>query len=134
MIRRQPSSTRTDTLYPNTSLYRYSRAVFGAGVLWKREAARLAPLLLPYLLVLGALATGFGPLVGSEPLAASADAWLVAHIVTAVATYGLCTVAAVAGAAVFLQERALKRRRPNTFTRLLPSAADAERDRKSTRL
>ncbi|HEY9538650.1 MAG TPA: cytochrome c biogenesis protein CcsA, partial [Kiloniellaceae bacterium] len=96
-------------------------------VLWKREAARLAPLLLPYLLVLGALATGFGPLVGSEPLAASADAWLVAHIVTAVATYGLCTVAAVAGAAVFLQERALKRRRPNTFTRLLPSVADAER-------
>ena len=104
-----------------------SLAIFGAVVLWRREAARLTPLLLPYLLVLGALATGFGPLVGSAPLAGAADAWLVAHIITAVITYGLCTVAAVAGAAVFLQERALKRRRPTAFTRMLPAVADAER-------
>src|SRR3546814_5690129 len=57
----------------------------------------------------------------------SSDLWLAAHIATAVATYGLCTIAAVASAAVFLQERALKRRRPNSFTRMLPSVADAER-------
>lgn len=104
-----------------------SLALFGAVVLWMPEAARLAPLLLPYLLVLGALATGFGPLVGREPLAGSVDGWLVAHIAVSVATYGLCTIAAVASAAVFVQERALKRRQPTAFTRLLPSVADAER-------
>ncbi|MGE5767348.1 MAG: inner membrane protein YpjD [Bacteroidota bacterium] len=104
-----------------------SLAIFGAVVLWNREAARLAPLLLPYLVVLAALATGFGFLVGREPLAGGLDGWLVAHIVVSVATYGLCTIAAVASAAVFVQERALKRRRPTAFTRLLPSVADAER-------
>lgn len=104
-----------------------SLGIFGGVVLWAPEAARLTPLLLPYLLVLGALATGLAPLIGQEPLAGGIDAWLVAHIVTAVATYGLCTIAAVAGAAVFLQEGALKRRSPSAFTRLLPSVADAER-------
>jgi len=104
-----------------------SLAIFGTVVLWMREAARLTPLLLPYLLLLGALATGFGPLVGREPLPGGLDAWLAAHIATSVATYGLCTIAAVAGAAVFLQERALKRRSPNAFTRMLPAVTDAER-------
>lgn len=104
-----------------------SLAIFGLVVMRAREAARLTPLLLPYLLVLGTLATAFGPLVGHEPLPGVADGWLVTHIATSVATYGLCTIAAVASAAVFLQERALKRRRPNAFTRMLPSVADAER-------
>lgn len=104
-----------------------SLALFGLVVLWAREAARLTPLLLPYLLGLAVIATGFGPLVGREPLPGALDAWLAAHIATAVATYGLCTIAAVASAAVFLQERALKRRTPNSFTRMLPSVADAER-------
>jgi ABC-type uncharacterized transport system permease subunit len=105
-----------------------SLALFGLVVLWQREAARLTPLLLPYLLVLGALATGFGPLVPPEPLPGGApDSWLVVHITVSVATYGLCTIAAVASAAVFLQERALKRRSPNAFTRMLPSVTDAER-------
>lgn len=104
-----------------------SLAIFGAVVLWNREAARLAPLLLPYLVILAALATGFGLLVGREPLAGGVDGWLLAHIAVSVATYGLCTIAAVASAAVFVQERALKRRRPTAFTRLLPSVADAER-------
>src|SRR5690606_16223938 len=40
-----------------------SLAVFGAVVLWMREAARLTPLLLPYLLVLAVLATVFEPLL-----------------------------------------------------------------------
>lgn len=103
-----------------------SLALFGLVVLWRREAARLTPLLLPYLLALGALATGFGPLATPETLAGAPDTWLVVHIVVSVATYGLCTIAATASAAVFLQERALKRRRPNAFTRLLPSVADSE--------
>ena len=104
-----------------------SLGLFGLVVLWRREAARLTPLLLPYLLVLGVLATGLGPLAAPETLSGAPDAWLVVHIVVSVATYGLCTIAATASAAVFLQERALKRRAPNAFTRLLPSVADAER-------
>ncbi|MEQ8357278.1 MAG: cytochrome c biogenesis protein CcsA [Kiloniellaceae bacterium] len=101
--------------------------LFGLLVMLVREAARLAPLLLPYLLVLGALATGLGPLSAAGPLLASPDGWLMAHIAVSVATYGLCTIAAVASSAVFVQERALKRRTPNAFTRMLPSVADAER-------
>jgi len=101
--------------------------LFGLLALVAREAARLAPLLLPYLVILGALATGLAPLSDPMPLAEAADAWLVIHIAVSVATYALCTIAAVAGCAVFLQERALKRRTPTGFTRLLPSVADAER-------
>lgn len=101
--------------------------MFGLLVVVNREAARLAPLLLPYLLLFGALATGLGPLSAPAPLAAAPDGWLIAHIAVSVATYALCTIAAVASCAVFVQERALKRRAPNAFTRMLPSVADAER-------
>ncbi|GAB4231802.1 MAG: cytochrome c biogenesis protein CcsA [Kiloniellaceae bacterium] len=101
--------------------------MFGLLVILNRDAARLAPLLLPYLLILGALATGFGLLTEPEPLTDAADGWLLAHIAVSVATYALCTLAAVASSAVFVQERALKRRAPNAFTRMLPSVADAER-------
>ena len=101
--------------------------MFGLLVLADREAARLAPLLLPYLVILGALATGLEPLSAAAPLGAVPDGWLLAHIAVSVATYALCTIAAVASSAVFVQERALKRRTPNAFTRMLPSVADAER-------
>ncbi len=101
--------------------------MFGLLVVVNREAARLAPLLLPYLLLFGALATGLDPLSAPAPLSGTADGWLLAHIAVSVATYALCTIAAVASCAVFVQERALKRRAPNAFTRMLPSVADAER-------
>jgi ABC-type uncharacterized transport system permease subunit len=52
--------------------------------------------------------------------------WLDTHIALAVVTYGLLTVAAVAGLAVFLQERALKAKRPTALTRLLPPVAESE--------
>ena len=44
-----------------------------------------------------------------------------------VATYGLATIAAVAGFAGWLQERALKRRRSSAFLQTLPAVADGER-------
>jgi ABC-type uncharacterized transport system permease subunit len=86
---------------------------------------RLAPLLLPYLFLLGigAAVTEFVP--PAAPIAAP-DRWAEVHVLVSVATYGLLTLAAIAGFAVFLQERALKRRRPNPLTALLPSVADAE--------
>jgi ABC-type uncharacterized transport system permease subunit len=94
-----------------------------------RHAWRLAPLIMPYLAVLGLLATATAqghsevlPMQGRAP-----PAWLVFHIVVSVVTYGLLTVSAVAALAAFLQERALKRKRPTRLTRLLPPVVESER-------
>lgn len=91
------------------------------------DAWRLTPLLLPYLSVLGLLAT----VSSREPeyghLAAAPDVWLKVHILVSLATYALCTVAAVAGCAVLVQERGLRRKRVGVLTRMLPAIADAER-------
>ena len=89
-------------------------------------ARRLAPILLGYLFVLGALATLWlnepeRPMTGLAP-----PGWLQAHILVSVVAYGLLTLAAVAGAAVVLQERALKAKRPTAFTRMLPAVAEGE--------
>ncbi|WP_205944348.1 cytochrome c biogenesis protein CcsA [Pelagibius litoralis] len=103
-----------------------SLALYALVVLLAREAFRLAPLLLPYALVLGALGTALAPLNVDLGPATDVDAWLAVHIAVSVATYGLCTLAAVAAAAAFIQETALKRRSPSGFTRMLPSVSDAE--------
>ncbi|MBI5163321.1 MAG: cytochrome c biogenesis protein CcsA [Magnetospirillum sp.] len=90
------------------------------------HAWRLAPLLMPYLAVLGifaSLAPG-----EAQPMNAGAPVlWVDVHIIVSVATYAVLTMAAVASLGVFLQERALKRKRPTSLTRLLPSVADGER-------
>ncbi|MFQ5773184.1 MAG: cytochrome c biogenesis protein CcsA [Kiloniellaceae bacterium] len=104
-----------------------SMAIFALLALIDREAWRLMPLLLPYLLLLGVLATVWSNVPGRAGLSAPPDAWLTAHIAVSVATYGLCTIAAVAGAAVLLQERAVKRKRPSALTHRLPSISDASR-------
>lgn len=87
----------------------------------------LAPLLLPYLILLGAMATVWAEVPG-RPLAGQAPAgWINLHILASVLTYALLTMAAVAGTAVVLQERALRMKQRTTLTRRLPSVADAER-------
>src|SRR5258707_4789162 len=98
-------------------------ALFLVLALSTRHAWQLAPLLLPYLVMLAVAALVWQreperPLAGAVPAG-----WLDAHIVFAVATYGLLTIGAVAGLAVFLQERALKAKRPTALTRLLPAVA-----------
>jgi ABC-type uncharacterized transport system permease subunit len=90
------------------------------------HAWRLTPLLAPLLLLLAVVATlaqntPDRPVVGAVP-----PAWLDAHILFALVTYGLLTIAAVAGAAVFLLERALKTKHPTALTRRLPAMADSE--------
>ena len=92
-----------------------------------RDAWRLSPLLLPYLLIFSALAMLWQhqperPLVSAAP-----TAWVGFHIAVSVVTYGFLTIGAIAGLAVVLQERALKLKRPGGFTRMLPSVADGER-------
>ena len=103
-----------------------SMLLFTGLVALSREAWRLTPLLMPYLLLLGVLATIWAR-VPARHAPVAPDTWLSVHIALSVATYGLCTLAAVAAAAVFLQERALKRKKPTELTHKLPSIADATR-------
>jgi ABC-type uncharacterized transport system permease subunit len=102
-----------------------SMALFAALAAAAREAWRLSVLLVPYLAVVGLLATAWQGT--PEPrVPGPYGSWIVVHIVVSVATYALVTLAGVAGLAVALQERALKTKRPNHLTRLLPSVAEAE--------
>ncbi len=104
-----------------------SLAIFALLAAGTQEACRLAPLLLPYLAVLGLLATLWSHAARGAALHQNADAWLVLHIIVSVLTYALATIAAVAGTAVLLRERALKRKQPGGFVRLLPSVAEGGR-------
>ena len=103
-----------------------SLALFMGLSLVSRQGWRLTPLLLPYLLGLGVIATIWAQ-APEQPLSMRPGAdWLGVHILISVLTYGLLTIAAVAALAVVLQEGAVRRKRPTRLTRVLPSVADAE--------
>ncbi|MFI4986175.1 MAG: inner membrane protein YpjD [Alphaproteobacteria bacterium] len=91
-----------------------------------RDAWRLTPLLFPYLILLGALAT-ICQQAPERPLIAAPAIWLDLHILVSVATYGLLTIAAVAGFAVLIQERALKSKRRGGLNQRLPAVAACEK-------
>lgn len=103
-----------------------SLILFAAAAALSRAAWRLTPLLLGYLFLLGVLATIWERAPERPMFSPTLTAWIQAHILVAVAAYGLLTLAAVAGCGVLLQERALKAKRPNSFTRMLPSIAEGE--------
>lgn len=73
-----------------------------------RMTGRLAPLLLPYMLALGISASLAG-LAPPQIKILEGGVWLGVHVGLSVATYALLTLAAIAGLAVFLRERALRR-------------------------
>lgn len=93
---------------------------------FSRWGSRLTPLLLPYLVLVGVVAIiardAPQPLLRED----APRLWIIAHISVSVLTYALVTLAAVAALAALLQERALKRKRPNTLTRILPPMAESE--------
>jgi len=91
-----------------------------------RETWRLTPLLLPYLILVGVVAAVWQHQPERAVIGTAPSAWIVFHILVSVIAYGLLTIGAVAGLAVFLQERALKSKRPGTLNRILPSVADSE--------
>ena len=91
------------------------------------KARALAPLLLPYLFVLGLAATVFQTRDSGTVGAVAPSPWVIIHIICSVATYALVTLAAVAGLSVFISERALKRKTTSRLTALLPAVMDAER-------
>ena len=76
-----------------------SLAVFAMTAAVTRDAWRLAPLLLPYLFILGLCAVIWSHRPDPAESATLLDAWLGVHIVVSIATYALATLAAVAGAA-----------------------------------
>lgn len=104
-----------------------SLVLYGVLALAMREVWRLAPLLFPYLSVIGILATVWIQQPEQPLNALVPSAWVQFHILISVLTYALLTIGAVAGLAVVLQEHALKRKRPSRLTRLMPSVADGER-------
>lgn len=87
---------------------------------------RLTSVLLAYLIVLGMLATIWQHAPERKLTGLAPAGWLRVHILVSTIAYGLLTLAAVAGAAVVLQERALKHKRPTSFTRQLPAVAEGE--------
>ena len=102
-----------------------SIALFFLLALATREAWRLTPLLLPYLFLLGVVATIWQQAPG-RPLIPVPAMWLELHIAVSVVTYGLLTIAAVAGSAVLIQERALKAKRRSALNQRLPAVAECE--------
>lgn len=102
-----------------------SIAIFIVLAATAREMWRLTPILLPYLLLLGVIAMVWDQAPG-RPLTPAPAVWLDIHIIVSVATYGLLTIAAVAGFAVLVQERALKTKRRTTLSQILPAVATCE--------
>lgn len=91
------------------------------------HASKLLPLLMSYLAALGLFAAIWAqaperPLLGGAP-----SGWLALHILVSVATYAMATLSAVAALAAFIQERALKNKRPTPLTRQLPAMAESEK-------
>ncbi|HUC61814.1 MAG TPA: cytochrome c biogenesis protein CcsA [Alphaproteobacteria bacterium] len=102
-----------------------SLALFFLLALATREAWRLTALLLPYLFLLGLVAVVWQQAPG-QPMVPAPAAWLDLHIAISVVTYGLLTIAAVAGSAVLIQERALKSKRRGTLNQILPAVSACE--------
>jgi len=100
--------------------------LFAAVAAVSRDGWRLATLLAPYLVLLAALAALWQATPARPFLDTAPAGWIELHIVVSVLAYGLLTLAAVAGLGVFLQERALKQKRPSALTAALPSVADGE--------
>lgn len=108
-----------------------SMIMFAVIVLLNPSAWRLTPLLVPYMAVLALLALVWQHAPESRPLAADAVSggstrWVEAHILVSVATYALVTIAAVAALGAFLQEKALKNKKPTSLSRILPSVSESE--------
>ncbi len=91
-----------------------------------RAGWRLVVLLAPYLIVLAVLAARWQTQPGRPFMGTAPAGWLQFHIGVSVLAYGLLTIASVAGLAVFLQERALKRKRQSSLTAMLPAVAEGE--------
>ncbi len=103
-----------------------SMSIFAIVAAATRQGWRLTPLIAPYMGGLGVIAIIWQHAPQTQLAADAPAGWIQVHIFFSVATYGLVTIAAVAALGAFLQERALKAKRPTALTRMLPSVADCE--------
>lgn len=95
-----------------------------------RPAARgLTALLVPYLFLMALGASVAGAVEPTVTLSEHLPGgWFSAHIAIALGTYALLTLAAITALAIFLKERALKRKqRSSGIAAALPSVADCEK-------
>jgi ABC-type uncharacterized transport system permease subunit len=93
-----------------------------------RDGWRLAPLVGVYATFTAGLSLLIA-LASTTRDAVPADlpaAWFTIHVTTAVVTYALVTLAAIAALAAFIQDKALKTKQPTRLSRLLPSLAGCE--------
>jgi len=97
--------------------------IFAFAASMEKEMWRLASLLGPLMLIFGIFAVIWSGDIPGRPLslAKGASAGLGIHIAVSVTTYAIVTLAAVAGFAGILQDRALKAKQPTRLTRELPS-------------
>ncbi len=104
--------------------------IFLLGTIIDKRIRGLSMLIALYSLPLAVLATVWSNAVSIERLTALPDTWTLVHVVTAVLTFALLTLAACAGVAVLLRERALKRKDASSLTSWLvadlPPVRDAE--------
>lgn len=103
-----------------------SAALYALIAVFSREGRRLGVLLFPYLILLAALATVWSQAPEQALRREAPTGWVHAHIAISVVTYGLLTLAAIAGLAVLLRERSMKAKRRDRLSNLLPSVAGAE--------
>ena len=101
--------------------------LYGCVCLLNEDAWRLSSLLLPYLLVLGLLATIWSQVPEKSLEGGAPIAWIGTHIFVSVATYGLVTLAAIAALAAALQHRALRSKKRDRLSSILPSVSSSER-------
>ena len=104
-----------------------SLVLFAVIAAFHRQAWRLSPLLLAYLMLLGLMAALFVSAAGAPLPQSLSSGWIDSHILVSIASLAFLTVAASAALASFLQARALKSKQPNGLTRMLPSVTDSER-------
>ena len=101
--------------------------VYAVVAVLTRAGWRLNVLVFPYVSVIAvvallrALSTDQGHMMTSGP-----TGWLAVHAVTSVLTYAVATMGAIAAAAGFIQQRALKHKHPTNLSRRLPSVADCD--------
>jgi len=100
--------------------------LFADTALLNLQAWRLAPILVPYLFILGVLAWASASIPAMPP-AEPAATWLGIHIAVAVLTLGLLTLAAVSALASYIQASALKAKRRGWLSARLPAASESDR-------
>lgn len=112
-----------DTLWVTVAI---TVALFAVIAALSREGWRLATLLFPYLILLSLIATVWTGTSEVELSAGLPETWIIVHIAVSVLTYGLLTIAAVAGLAVLLREHSMKAKTRGALSDRLPSIAGAE--------